>query len=87
VGGREYSPTGDQLYLAIGKQYESSENPPGEWNSYDIICKNNTIQLLVNTVEQNEGVNASYSSGAICLQAEGSPIEFRNIYMIPIKKK
>jgi len=38
----------------------------------------------VNGVLQNEGTDASVTSGWICLQSEGSPIEFRNIYLQPL---
>ncbi|MHC4062585.1 MAG: family 16 glycoside hydrolase, partial [Planctomycetota bacterium] len=37
--------------------------------------------LHVNGVLQNEGTKATDTSGKICLQSEGSPIEFRNIYI------
>jgi hypothetical protein len=68
------------------KQKLSNENPPGEWNSYDIVCDGDSIQLTVNGVLQNKGTGARPSSGAICLQSEGSPIQFRNIYLKPLEK-
>jgi hypothetical protein len=37
-------------------------------------------------VLQNKGTGAKPSSGAICLQSEGSPIQFRNIYLKPLEK-
>jgi hypothetical protein len=64
----------------------SSENPPGEWNRYDIVCEGDSIQLTVNGVLQNKGAGANPPSGAICLQSEGSPIQFRNIYLKPQAK-
>ena len=65
----------------VPKKQPSSEKPPGQWNNYDIICQGDTITLYVNDVLQNEGTKASETSGRICLQSEGSPIEFRNIYI------
>lgn len=57
----------------------SSERPAGEWNDYEIICRGETITLLVNGVRQNELEKAAQSSGWIALQSEGGPIEFRGI--------
>ncbi|MHC4233413.1 MAG: 3-keto-disaccharide hydrolase, partial [Planctomycetota bacterium] len=57
----------------------------GEWNSYDILCKDNTIQLTVNGILQNTATESTLVAGAICLQSEGSPIEFRNIKLTPLK--
>jgi hypothetical protein len=64
----------------------SNENPPGEWNNYDIVCDGDSIQLTINGLLQNKGIGAKPSSGAICLQSEGSPIQFRNIYLKPLEK-
>lgn len=72
-------------YVIVPKKEASSENPAGQWNSYDIECIGDTIRSTVNGVLQNYGVNATESSGWICLQSEGSPIEFRNIYIERVK--
>jgi len=85
VDGERHTPSGDRFYKIIPKQNDSSEYPPGEWNSYDIICKDGTIQLTVNGVLQNTATESTLTSGAICLQSEGSPIEFRNIKLTPLK--
>ncbi len=68
------------------KKHESNEKAPGEWNSYDIVCKGGALQITVNGQLQNEGVEASVKSGPIALQSEGGPIEFRNIYLEPLEK-
>jgi hypothetical protein len=44
------------------------------------------VRLTVNGLLQNEGTDANPSSGPICLQSEGSPIEFRNVYLEPLDK-
>jgi hypothetical protein len=67
--------------VMIRKKEQSSEKPTGEWNSYDIYCKADTIRCLVDDVLQNEGTAATQTSGWICLQSEGGPVEFRNIYI------
>jgi Domain of Unknown Function (DUF1080) len=62
----------------------SSENPIGEWNSYDIYCQGDTIKADVNGFRKNFIDKVSVSSGGIGLQLEGAPIEFRNIWLEPL---
>ena len=69
----------------IPKKADSSEKPLGEWNVYEIVCKGDTVRPTVNGVLQNEGTEASVTSGKICLQSEGKPIEFRNVYIEPVE--
>ena len=83
VGDTAYAIT--EGFEIIGKQHESSENPAGEWNVYDIAVDGSTIVAEVNGVVQNKGTNAALTSGFIALQSEGSPIEFRNVWVEPIK--
>lgn len=68
-------------WQVIPKQEESSEKPAGEWNRYDIKVNGPTITAAVNGVIQNHGTRVSLTSGPIALQSEGSPIEFRNIWI------
>jgi hypothetical protein len=70
-----------QQFVSIPKRNPSTEKPAGHWNSYDIECRGGTIRCLVNGTLQNEGTKATPSSGWICLQSEGGPIEFRNLYL------
>jgi len=72
-------------FIVLAKKGVGSENPAGQWNSYDIYCQRDSIRCLVNGVAQNEGTQASVSSGWIGLQSEGGPIEFRNLYLEPLK--
>jgi hypothetical protein len=67
------------------KLRDSSEKPLGQWNTYDIICKDDWIVVIVNGVVQNVATKCSASSGKICLQSEGTPIEYRNIYIEPLE--
>lgn len=76
----------EQTKPLISKMEESSEKRAGEWNSYDILCKGNTIELRVNGKLQNIATDLSHTIGAIGLQAEGSKIQFRNIWIVPILK-
>lgn len=68
----------------FAKAGESSERPLGEWNTYDIVCRNDTIVVTVNGVQQNRATAVTVSEGHICLQSEGAPIEFRNVKVEPL---
>jgi hypothetical protein len=81
VGGKQIGPA---AYANGKKKHPSNEKPVGQWNAYDIVCDGGTVRLTVNGLLQNEGTDADPSSGPICLQSEGSPIQFRNIYLEPL---
>lgn len=68
----------------ISKDHPTNEKPAGEWNSYDITCNGNTIELRVNGLLQNVATNCSVTKGGIGLQAEGSKIQFRNLWVEPL---
>jgi hypothetical protein len=65
--------------MAIGKTEADSEHAPGEWNSYDITCRNGSIEVKVNGVLQNAGEEMTLHEGHIGLQSEGSPLQFRKL--------
>ena len=67
------------------KLKDSSEKPVGEWNAYDIICKDDWIVVMVNGVLQNIATTCSEKGGKICLQSEGAVIQYRNIYLEPLE--
>ena len=75
----------DTLKPLIPKLNPTNENPAGEWNSYDITCTGSTIELRVNGLLQNTATNCSLTRGGIGLQAEGSKIQYRNLWIEPIK--
>jgi hypothetical protein len=50
------------------------------WNS-----KDDWIVVIVNGVLQNVATRCSESFGKICLQSEGIPIEYRNVYIEPLE--
>jgi len=75
----------EEVKPLISKMNPSNENPAGQWNSYDITCKGNTVELKVNGMLQNIATDCSLASGGIGLQAEGSKIQFRNLWIEPLK--
>jgi len=70
----------------VKKLEESSEKKVGEWNTMEVICIANTIEVYVNGVLQNKGTNLNVNQGAVGLQVEGKDIEFRNLYLRKQKK-
>jgi hypothetical protein len=75
----------ENRYKVIKKFQESSEYEPGEWNSYDILVRDDMVTLTVNGVLQNKGTSATITRGSICLQSEGVPMQFRNVYLVPLE--
>jgi hypothetical protein len=53
----------------------------GEWNQYYVRGINAEIRLWVNGEEVSGGANCDPSEGHLCLESEGAPIEFREIYL------
>ena len=84
IGGEVYV-SSDPLKPVVPKLNPTNEKPAGEWNSYDIICDGNTVELRVNGLLQNTATNCSLTKGGIGLQAEGSKIQFRNLWIKPLK--
>lgn len=77
-----YAITSEENRYAVIPKFENvSENPSGEWNSYDITSQNGDIEVIVNGVLQNIGTNMTLTDGNIALQSEGSGMQFRNIYL------
>lgn len=51
----------------------------GEWNHYYVRAINGEIRLWVNGEEVSGGNNIEPRKGYLCLESEGSPIDFKNI--------
>jgi hypothetical protein len=54
-------------------------NGVGEWNHYYVRAINGEIRLWVNGEEVSGGNQIEPRRGYLCLEAEGSPIDFKNI--------
>ena len=63
---------------------DGSENPLGEWNTMLCRVSGDTVKVFVNGELVNEGRDLSVSEGAICLQSESQPIEFRKVQIRPL---
>jgi hypothetical protein len=51
----------------------------GEWNHYYVRAINGEVRLWVNGEEVSGGTGCEPRSGYICLESEGSPVEFKNL--------
>lgn len=68
------SPRGDRSFPSKNL----SKGTP-EWNHYYIRAINGEVRLWVNGEEVSGGTACSPASGYLCLESEGSPVEFRNL--------
>ncbi len=67
------------------KLHPSNERPIGEWNDYEMTLDGGDLEIKVNNLVQNTATECEEVPGKICLQAEGSQKEFRNIVLVPIE--
>ncbi len=65
----------------VVKHKANVEKDPGEWNKIEIIANRGCINQYLNGQLVNEGKDASVSQGRILFQYEGTPIEFKDIYI------
>lgn len=59
------------------RQERSKEH--GTWNHYYIRAINGEVRLWVNGAEVSGGTRCDPARGFLCLESEGSPIDFRNL--------
>ncbi len=50
-----------------------------EWNHYYVRAINGEVRLWVNGEEVSGGNNCTPNTGYMCLESEGSPVQFRNL--------
>ncbi|MDF1740165.1 MAG: DUF1080 domain-containing protein [Verrucomicrobiales bacterium] len=60
------------------------ENQVGEWNRMEVICKGDTMTILLNGIKVNEVTNCKPSSGFIGLQTELAECHIRRLELHPI---
>lgn len=54
-------------------------NGRGQWNQYYIRAINGEVRLWVNGEEVSGGTGCDPAEGYLCLESEGSPIQFRKL--------
>jgi hypothetical protein len=82
ASGTDMNELADKSQKVVAKKAPSNEKPVGQWNTMEVKCKDNTMEVYVNGSLQNKGTGVSVSRGSIGLQSEGKDIEFRNLYLI-----
>jgi hypothetical protein len=86
MNGADMNERTDKTKRVVKKMTTSNEKAVGEWNTMEVKCIGNTIEVIVNGILQNKGTGLNIKSGYICLQSEGKDIEFRNVYLLnPVK--
>jgi hypothetical protein len=68
------SPNGSRSFP---REHRSFGSP--QWNHYYIRAVDGEIRLWVNGMEVSGGKNCNPSSGYLCLESEGAPIEWKDI--------
>jgi hypothetical protein len=69
----------------LDRKGPDSENPVGEWNTCDVICRGDTIECRINGALQNTATKCTPHAGKIGIQLEGYPFEIRNVTLAPLK--
>jgi hypothetical protein len=62
----------------------SAEKPLGEWNTYQVVCKDDTVTIIINGTEMNKVTGCNIKEGQIGLQSEGGAIEVRKVTIEPL---
>ena len=63
---------------------DGSEKPIGEWNAMRVRCEGDEVRVWVNGELVNHGIASTISEGAVALQSEGRPVEFRGVRLSPL---
>ncbi len=67
----------------VGKQ-AALENPPGEWNLYEIELRGGSLRAWINGVFVNEAWDCEILPGPVGFQSEGGEIHFRRLEVWPL---
>ncbi len=59
-----------------------SENPVNEWNTCDVTCRGDRLEVSINGVLQNKVTHVTPHSGRIGFQFEGTPFELRHVSVV-----
>lgn len=68
----------------IANLTDDSEKPAGQWNTMKVRAEGDKVIIWVNGTLVNKGEKCSVTKGAISLQSEGAPIQFRKVELTPL---
>lgn len=71
--------------ITIVKKLTALENPPGEWNRYEIELRDSSLKAWVNGTLANEASGCEILTGPFALQSEGGEIHFRKVEVVELK--
>jgi len=86
MGGSDMNERTDKSVRVVAKLAVSTEKAVGEWNTMEVTCIADNIDVFVNGVLMNKATGVTLKEGHICMQSEGKDIEFRNVYLTRLKK-
>lgn len=83
-GATPAGPGGRVIRSTSGKRRPELMRKPGEWNITELVCIGPRVILHLNGTATAELRNPSVSRGLIGLEADDTPIEFRNVRFKPL---
>ena len=86
MGGSDMNERTDKSVRVVAKLAGSTEKAVGEWNTMEVTCIADNIDVFVNGVLMNKATGVTLKEGHICLQSEGKDIEFRNVFLTRLNK-
>ena len=84
LGGATFKGTNGPAKGMIKMQGTPNEKPAGEWNTYEIVCRGDTVKNYVNGRLLNVAHGCNPAAGALAMQSEGGEWELRRIYVEPL---
>lgn len=81
--GMFFGTTAAEKKFREGIRRPELERPAGEWNQMEVTCKGSLITITINGTEVIQW-ECPVTEGHIGLEAEFTPIEFRNIRFKPL---
>lgn len=70
--------------ITIVRKLAALENPPGEWNRYEIELRGDYFMARVNGTLANVATGCEVLAGPVGFQSEGGEIHFRKIEVTPL---
>lgn len=82
AGGMKATPENVRGSRSMSKEYRCKG--AGEWNKYIVVAVDGNVKLSINGKFVNGIRDCSEQEGYLCLESEGSPIQFRNIKIMEL---
>jgi hypothetical protein len=80
-------PGGPAIDRRVANLQDGLELPLGQWNTMHVRASGTELVVSVNGTVVNRARACTVSEGAIALQSEGTPIEFRNVRLTPLEPR